>query len=67
MTVSDNGRGFEPPRRLSDFASQGKLGLTGMAERARLVGGDCEVDSQAGRGSRITVKVPTKLFNEEGR
>jgi len=67
MTVSDNGRGFEPPRRLSDFASQGKLGLTGMAERARLVGGDFEVDSQAGRGSRITVKVPTKLFNEEGR
>ena len=67
MTLSDNGKGFEPPRRLSDFASQGKLGLVGMAERAHLVGGDCEVNSQPGMGSRITVRVPAKLFDEESR
>jgi signal transduction histidine kinase len=37
-----------------------------MAERARLVGGDCEVNSQPGMGSRIAVRVPAKLFDEEG-
>jgi signal transduction histidine kinase len=37
VTISDNGKGFELPHQLSDFASQGKLGLTGMAERAHLI------------------------------
>lgn len=64
MTISDNGKGFELPRQLSDFASRGKLGLTGMAERARLIGGEIKVDSQIGKGTTIIVKVPTKFHSE---
>jgi len=64
ITISDNGKGFELPRQLSDFASRGKLGLTGMAERARLIGGELEVSSQIGRGTKIIVKAPTKLYTE---
>ncbi len=62
MTISDNGKGFELPRQLSEFAGQGKLGLTGMAERVQLIGGELEVNSQEGKGTRIVVKVPTKLY-----
>jgi PAS domain S-box-containing protein len=62
VTVSDNGKGFELPRRLSEFAGQGKLGLTGMAERVQLIGGKLEVSSQEGKGTTIVVKVPTKLY-----
>ena len=62
MTISDNGKGFELPQQLSDFAGQGKLGLTGMAERVRLIGGELEVSSQEGKGTTIVVKVPTRLY-----
>ena len=39
VIIFDNGRGFEPPKELSDFASQGKSGLLNMKERVRLCGG----------------------------
>ena len=64
VTINDNGKGFELPQQLSDFAGQSKLGLTGMAERARLVGGGLEVNSQIGKGTTIIVKAPTKLYNQ---
>mgnify|MGYP000123671124 CR=1 FL=1 len=64
ITISDNGKGFEVPKQLSDFAGQGKLGFTGMAERAHLIGGDLEVNSQVGKGTKIIVKAPTKLYTE---
>jgi two-component system sensor histidine kinase DegS len=62
VTISDNGKGFKLPRQLSEFASQGKLGLTGMAERVQLIGGELEVSSQEEKGTTIVVKVPTKLY-----
>jgi len=64
VTISDNGKGFKLPRQLSEFAGQGKLGLTGMAERVRLIGGELEVSSQIGKGTKIIVKAPTKLYNQ---
>lgn len=61
VTISDDGRGFDLPQQLSEFAAQGKLGLTGMAERVQLVGGELEVRSQQGKGTTIVVRVPAKL------
>jgi len=62
VTISDDGRGFEPPRQLSEFATQGKLGLTGMAERVQLVGGKLEVGSSRGWGTTVMARVPAKLY-----
>ncbi|MCK4354394.1 MAG: PAS domain S-box protein [Dehalococcoidia bacterium] len=64
VTISDNGKGVELPNQLSEFASRGKLGLIGMAERARLIGGELEVSSQIGKGTKIIVKAPTKLYDD---
>jgi PAS domain S-box-containing protein len=64
VTISDNGKGFEPPLQLSDFVGQGKLGLIGMAERAQLVGGELKITSQIGKGTKIIVEAPTKLYNQ---
>jgi PAS domain S-box-containing protein len=61
VTISDNGRGFNLPRQLSEFAGQGKLGLTGMAERVQLVGGKLEVSTQEGKGTTVLVRVPIKF------
>ena len=57
LTISDNGRGFEPPEMLGDFATKGKLGLIGMQERARLLNGKFLVKSHIGRGTTVVVEV----------
>jgi len=66
VTITDNGKGFELPKQLSDFTRRGKLGLTGMAERAQLIGGELDVSSQEGKGTRLTVRVPTRLYSAAG-
>ena len=53
LVVRDDGRGFEPHR------SNGHgLGLGGMAERARLVGGELTIDSRPGLGTELSLRVP---------
>lgn len=58
LTVNDNGKGFELPQRIGDLASAGKLGLVGMQERARLIGGRLTIQSEIGKGTTATVEVP---------
>jgi PAS domain S-box-containing protein len=58
MTISDNGRGFELSPRVEDLASAGKLGIIGMYERARLLGGSLEIKSELGKGTRVVTKIP---------
>jgi two-component system, NarL family, sensor histidine kinase UhpB len=52
LRVSDDGTGFEPA--LAD----GGLGLSGMAERARLVGGELQVRSAPGGGTTVRLAIP---------
>jgi two-component system, NarL family, sensor histidine kinase DegS len=61
VTITDNGTGFDLPKQLSEFARRGKLGLTGMEERARLIGGEIEVSSRKGGGTCISVRAPMRL------
>ena len=58
LTIRDNGKGFELPKRVSDLASAGKLGLAGMEERAKLLGGSLTVHSELGKGTTVVVEVP---------
>lgn len=53
--VQDWGKGFEPARLQSD--SQG-IGLMGMRERARLLGGVCSIESRPGRGTTVRLRIP---------
>ena len=53
LSVSDNGVGFAVPARSSEG-----LGIVGMQERVRLVGGRFSLASQVDEGSRVTVWVP---------
>ena len=56
--ISDDGRGFEAPGWLGDLASAGRLGLIGMEERARMLGGEFHLQSQPGSGTTVTVEIP---------
>ncbi len=54
VTVVDNGRGFDPDR-----AGGGRvLGIAGMKERMRLVGGWLSIDSAPGTGATVSAWVP---------
>jgi len=58
MTVEDDGRGFSPPTLTDHPTAATKLGLIGMHERARLLGGSLAVKSKPGQGTKIVVNVP---------
>jgi signal transduction histidine kinase len=58
MVIEDDGRGFDAPDRLVDLAVSGKLGLIGMHERARILGGTLRIDSQPGEGTKVIVDTP---------
>ena len=60
VTVRDDGRGMPADSR------RGRgLGLTGIEERARELGGDLQVTSAPGRGTALTVRVPLPPATEE--
>jgi signal transduction histidine kinase len=56
--VSDDGKGFESPKQLGDLASAARLGLIGMEERARMLGGWVRLESKPNAGTSVTVEIP---------
>jgi two-component system sensor histidine kinase UhpB len=52
LRVRDDGKGFDSLRRRKG------LGLDGMAERARLVGGELTIESRPGGGTELVMRVP---------
>jgi signal transduction histidine kinase len=57
LNMQDNGKGFTPSSRLPE-KPQGGFGMTGMAERASLLGGTLKVRSIPGNGTVMTVEIP---------
>lgn len=57
LVVADDGHGFDAPRPEA-WARGGHLGLLGMGERARLIGGRLRVRSWRGHGTAVVVDVP---------
>ncbi|MEX0992975.1 MAG: sensor histidine kinase [Solirubrobacterales bacterium] len=55
LRVADNGSGFT----VADEDQGQGLGLSGMRERALLVGGTLTIDSRPGRGTTVVLEVPT--------
>lgn len=61
LEVADQGRGFEPPPLEGPGATEREehIGLRGMRERMHLVGGNLQLISQPGQGTRVIVQVPS--------
>ena len=60
LDISDEGRGFDPVIALARNQTREHFGLHGIQERARAMGGECEIISQPGAGVRIMVNLPIK-------
>jgi PAS domain S-box-containing protein len=58
VTITDNGKGFLTSRLTGDLAREGKLGVLGMEERARLIGGSLQIKSKPGKGTTVIAKAP---------
>lgn len=58
MSITDNGKGFSTSRLTGDLAREGKLGVLGMEERARLIGGNLQIKSEPGKGTTVIARTP---------
>jgi signal transduction histidine kinase len=56
--VVDNGIGMDVERSVFAAAKRGRLGLIGMSERARLLGGTLGVESKPGGPTRVALTLP---------
>jgi signal transduction histidine kinase len=62
VRIEDEGRGFDVGPALAARSS----GLNGMRERSRLAGGSLDIDSEPGRGTRLSLVLPLRGARSEG-
>ena len=60
LAIRDDGRGFDVRDAMNRAASGTALGLLGMQERVQILGGEIEIDSAPGRGTRIRISLPVE-------
>lgn len=58
VRITDDGHGFEVGRALARAAQRGRLGLVGIGERVRMLGGTFEIDSAPGGPTVLTLALP---------
>lgn len=63
ITIRDSGRGFKLDRRAGLDAAG--FGLSGIARRARLLGGTAAVESSPGAGTSVCVTIPLPVISQE--
>ena len=68
--VEDDGRGFNVAQQEEDSeqaasATSGGLGIRGMRERARALGGDLKIESEPGKRTKVRFEMALKPEHEE--
>jgi two-component system sensor histidine kinase DegS len=58
LQIVDDGMGFEVERALAKAAQRGRLGLVGIGERVRMVGGMFELESAPGGPTTLKLTLP---------
>ena len=65
LIVEDDGIGFDVEQRLG---VRQRFGLTGMRERALLLGGEFDIESTPGKGTTVVARIPlSPRLEEAGR
>jgi len=59
MEIEDDGKGFDASKPIQVDESGRGRGLLSMEERAGLLEGTCDIQSQPGKGTKIKVRLPT--------
>jgi signal transduction histidine kinase len=58
MRIEDDGVGFDPPKLTDNLRAEAGLGLIGMHERVRLLGGNLQIKSEPDSGTTVVAEVP---------
>jgi two-component system sensor histidine kinase UhpB len=58
LAIGDDGRGFNPQLASRDAVELQRLGLLGIRERVELLGGQVNIESTPGEGTRLRVSIP---------
>jgi signal transduction histidine kinase len=58
LRVEDDGQGFRVDQGLASAARRGRLGLIGISERVRMLGGTFQIDSAPGGPTALHVTLP---------
>jgi signal transduction histidine kinase len=58
IIITDNGQGFDFRVVRSNFCNEQKLGILGMSERAKLMGGTINIESKKDCGTTIKISIP---------
>ena len=66
VAVADDGHGFDVESTLVRAARAGRLGLVGMGERIRLLGGRFDVESSHAGGTHVSATIPRWTPPERG-
>lgn len=59
LSICDDGGGFDVSHTVLAAARRGRLGLVGMSERVRLLGGTFTLTSTPGSGTQVRVTLPS--------
>lgn len=62
LTIADDGVGFDPSARLGS----GHFGLANLRDRAAAIAGTISIESRAGEGTRIIVRIPLAPLESQG-
>jgi PAS domain S-box-containing protein len=64
MRIEDNGKGFNVDRRSEEAVKEKRMGLQGMHERARMLGGRMKIISRPSEGTRVIIEVPAAIDSD---
>jgi signal transduction histidine kinase len=64
LEIRDDGIGFAPETVIKAQAPRRAWGLLGMLERVSLVGGNLEIQSTPGKGTRLRAHIPMRALEE---
>lgn len=58
IRIEDNGIGFDTQTHFHHANGQRGMGLSAVALRCRMIGADLSIDSEAGKGTRLAIRLP---------
>lgn len=58
LCILDDGKGFSPTEAAGRPLSRAGSGLGHLQQRARLLGGNCRIESEPGTGTRVEISLP---------
>ncbi len=58
ILIKDDGKGFDPKKYDTELIPSSGLGLAGIAERVKILNGDCNIEAARKKGASLKISIP---------